>query len=345
MSNIEKLKTVMVGVGNFGAYRRNKMRASGLFDLIAAYDFNEKALEQCKKDDGAEAVDSYEALLNVPGAEAMIISTGGKFHAEQIIAAAEKGLHVFVEKPLCSTPEELKAIFAAQEKHNVVIGVGHADHYASKDCMLIKNKIDSGDLGKIAAFETTTCHSGGFLIKPGDWRGDPDKNPGGMLFQCGVHSFHELMFYFGPIEEISAMMRYDVHTTQTADVAMCHIRFKSGLVGSLNAYHVSPYRHTFSVFGTKRNLYRFDYCFDEGTKLFQQTEFYDGKKQPLEELEMSNKSGKDDAGTNVISFFNAIRYGKTDELYPSLIDGARAVDAVFAAVKSIETKAPVALSY
>jgi len=44
-------------------------------------------------------------------------------------------------------------------------------------------------------------------------------NPGGMLFQCGVHALHELMFYFGPIRRVMALMRYDIHTTATADVA------------------------------------------------------------------------------------------------------------------------------
>jgi len=104
-------------------------------------------------------------------------------------------------------------------------------------------------------------------IKKGDWRGDPARNPGGMLLQCGVHGLHELMFYFGSITDVSSMMRYDVHTTGTADIALCHLKFTSGLIGTLNAYHVTPYRHTLSLYGTRANLYRNDRYFSEGTSL------------------------------------------------------------------------------
>ncbi len=69
----------------------------------------------------------FDALLATPGIEALIVSTGGKYHAEQAIAAMERGLHVFVEKPLCSTPEEVTALVETQRRTGVVVGVGHND--------------------------------------------------------------------------------------------------------------------------------------------------------------------------------------------------------------------------
>ena len=118
-----RLRVAQVGVANYGARRRQIMRASGLFELVSAYDLNPAAMEQCQKEDGARPVASYTELLATPGVEAVVISTGAKFHAEQIIAAAEKGLHVFVEKPLCATPEEVQSLLAVQRKTGVVIGL------------------------------------------------------------------------------------------------------------------------------------------------------------------------------------------------------------------------------
>lgn len=337
---MEKLKVVQIGVGGYGATRRNRMRETGLFELLAAYDLNEKALAAAQEQDGAQPVASYEALLNFPGAEAVVISTGAKFHAEQVIAAAKKGLHVFVEKPLCSSVDEMRALFAVQKETGVVIGVGHGDHYHDAPSMLLKEKIDSGEIGQVAAFEKTTCHSGSWFIKPGDWRGDPEKNPGGMLFQCGVHAFHELMFLFGPIREVQSMMRYDVNeNTGTADVALCLVRFENGVVGNLNAYHVSPYRHTLSIFGSRKNLYRTDYFFSQGTEIRMQEDFRDGAEQPEIPLSFDGEGGK--TGEGLISFYNAIRKGTA--LYPSLLDGARAVAAVFAADQSAKLGRPVTL--
>lgn len=336
MSRFEKMKVVQIGVANFGKYRRDRLRESGLFELVAAYDLNPEALVICQKEDGATPVGSYEELLNTPGVEAVIISTGAKYHAEQAIKAMERGLHVFVEKPLCATPEEVYLLLETQCRTGLVVGVGHTDLSQDPVAKTIKGLLDRGHLGTIATFEKTTAHCGGLKIKKGDWRGDPARNPGGMLFQCGVHSLHELMYYFGPIAEVSAMMRYDVHTTGTADVALCHLKFSSGLIGTLNACHVTPYRHTLSLFGTKANLYRNDRYFDEGTSLSLQKLSESDGQEMMEPVTLMN--GEDLCG-NLRSFHCAIREG--GECSPSLKDGARAVQAVFAAEESSRTGKPV----
>lgn len=334
----DKLKVAQIGVGGFGWVRRNYLRQTGLFDLVAVYDHNKEALAQAASEENAIAVGSYEELLGFPGIEGVVISTGAKFHAQQIIAAAERGLHVFVEKPLCSTADEVRDIFRVQETSGVTIGVGHMDHASDAISRTIKSVIDSGELGAVTAIEKTTAHSGGHLIKPGDWRGDPDKNPGGMLFQCGVHAIHELMFYFGPITGVSAMMRYDVLSTKTADAASCLLRFSSGLIGTLSAYHTTPYRHTLSIFGSHASLYRDDRHFDEGTRLLSQRMNLTNSKEDLVALPVK---GEDDPCGNLRNFHKAVREGGPAS--PSLWDGAQAVLTVFAAEESARTGRTVKL--
>jgi predicted dehydrogenase len=320
------LNVVMVGVGGFGWRRRQLMRQTGLFRILRAYDLNTKALEQARQDDGAEPAASYEELLDAPGIEGVVISTGATSHAAFMLAAMARGLHVFVEKPLCATPEEVDSLLAAQRRSGVVVGVGHND--CSRDPWLkhIQAAVQAGELGTIATFEKTTAHSGGLQIKPGDWRGDPEKNPGGMLFQCGVHAIHDLLYLFGPVAKVACAMRYDVHTTETADVAHCILTFASGLTGTLNAYHVTPYRHTFSIFGTKGALHKRDRYFDEGTTLVFQP--YRGNQKEAE-IPVTVETGPDDGTGNLLSFYQAVRAGTP--CYPSLLDGARAVSVVFAA--------------
>lgn len=324
-----KLKVGQVGVGGFGNVRRQRMRETGLFDLAASFDLNQEAMAQCQKEDGARPCSSYEELLATPGLEAVVISTGAKFHAVQAIAAMEKGLHVFVEKPLCCTREEIDQLLEAQKKTGRIVGMGHHDHSTEGVSLTTKKMIEAGQLGKIATFEATTAHSGGLILKPGDWRADPEKNPGGMLFQCGVHLIHELIYYFGPVKRVAAMMRSDVHTTATADVALCHLEFHSGVIGSVNAYHVTPYRHTLFLFGTVGNLYREERFYDEGTKLSIQVTKLDGKKEEI--VPLPSPTEHEDHG-NLRSFYQAVRQGGTP--YPSLKDGARVIQTVLAAEES-----------
>ncbi|MHB9131772.1 MAG: Gfo/Idh/MocA family protein [Armatimonadota bacterium] len=333
MQNDSPMRVSMVGVGNFGGYRRARMRETGLFQLVAAYDLNRETLDRCCEEDGATPVDSFEQLLDTPDVEAMIISTGAKFHAGQALAALEQGLHIFVEKPLCSTPEEMRALLTLQQQTGLVVGVGHNDHSSNRTSLHLKRLIDEGAFGTLATFEKVTAHSGGLEIKPGQWRGDPKKNPGGMLFQCGCHALHELMFYFGPIASVSCMMRYDVHTTQTADVAHCLLHFQSGLIGTLSAYHVTPYRHTFNLYGTHMNLYqdaRAPGYGDPREVLVQ----YRKKNEAEPHVPFTLDEGGDPCG-NLRSFYSAVRDG--GEPYPSLKDGARAVAVIFAAEEAART--------
>jgi UDP-N-acetyl-2-amino-2-deoxyglucuronate dehydrogenase len=329
----DRLKVGMAGVGGFGRTRRQLMRETGLFEIVAAYDISEEALACCRDEDGASPASSYEALLDTPGIEAVIISTGGKFHAEQAVAAAEKGLHVFIEKPLASTPDEVRAIIGAGSRHGVVMGCGHEDHRGNPVDREIKRLIESGEIGKVAAFEATTSHGGGFLIKPGDWRGDPATNPGGMLFQCGVHKLHELIYYFGPVRRIRAVMRYDIHTTQTADVAFCHVEFDSGLVGTLNAYHVAPCEHRLAIYGTRTAIRKDKRPWGfAGVWVRSIPEGYTGAAELESALEVA---GEPDPAGDVRSFYKAVREGGVP--YPSALDGACAVAPVFAAEESART--------
>jgi predicted dehydrogenase len=336
------MRVAMVGVGGFGGYRRDRMRESGLFEIVAAYDLNQQALADAEQRDGAKPVGSYAELLDTPGIEAMVISTGGKFHAEQALQAMDRGLHVFVEKPLCSTMEETLALLKKQQETGLVVGMGHNDHSSDPGFKRLKELIASGELGNLATFEMVTAHSGGLEIRPGDWRGDPDKNPGGMLFQCGVHALHELLFFFGPITHVTSMMRYDVHTTGTADVAHCILQFQSGLIGTLSAYHVTPYRHTFNLYGTKKSLYIDNRApsYGDPATCFIQTRG-NCVAEPLVPFSLQPNdtgtctvTGHDICG-NIKSFYKAVREG--GEPYPSLKDGARAVMVVFAAEESSKT--------
>ena len=332
------MNVAMVGVGNFGAARRDLMRKTGLFRIVRAYDLNPAALAAAREQDGAEPASSYEELLATPGIEAVVISTGAKFHAVQMLAAMARGLHVFVEKPLCSNQGEIDALVAAQKKSKVVVGMGHADNTRQPHLHAMKRMIEAGDLGTLATFEKTTAHSGGLEIQPGDWRGDPEKNPGGMLFQCGVHALHDLLYLFGPVARVSCTMRYDLHTTQTADVAHCILTFASGLTGTLNAYHITPYRHTFSIFGTAGALHKRDRYGPEGTTLT----FQPRKRGPYEEETPVPIVEDDEADTgNLRSFHAAVRTGSS--CYPALLDGARAVGVVFAAEESAKSHQEVVL--
>lgn len=327
----------MIGVSNFGGYRRNVMRETGLFKLAAAFDRNQSALEQVCQREGAKVCQSLDELLAVPGLEGLVVSTGVDSHAEFSIRGMQAGLHVFVEKPVCSSAEEVARMRDVAKQTRRLVAAGHTHNGVDPVNLLISDYAANGMLGTVASYEDNSSHSGGLEIKPGDWRGIRERNPGGMLLQCGVHALHRINFLFGPIREVAAMMRYDANpNTQTADVANVLIRHESGMLGTLNCYHVTAYFHELRVFGTAGNLY-----IDTHARKAQYQARKRGEVEPRVDVALP-PTPEGHAGAGMVSWFEAIR--NNGELTPSLDEGAAALLPVLAAEISDKERRAVAIS-
>ena len=112
-----------------------------------------------------------------------------------------------------------------------------------------------------------------------------------------------------------------------SDVANVLLRHHSGLVGTLNCYHVTAYCHELRLFGTKGNLY-----IDTQNSL---AWFQARKRNELEERVLMPFPAVDESEhrcANLVSWYNAIRHGTEPD--PTLEDGIAAVLPVFAAESS-----------
>lgn len=333
---MERIRVGMVGVGGFGGYRRASMRHTEMYQLVACFDYNPDAAAAAAKDDGCEIVDSYDALLARDDIEAIVISTGGTSHAEYGIRAAQAGKHFFVEKPLCCDATEMNALLDAGEQAGVVMGMGHT-YPDGPDDALLRAYMAEDKLGDITAIEMTTCHGGGWLSSP--WRFVPEKNPGGMLFQCGVHSIYWAEATFGRVAEVMCMMRADVNpNTRTSDATTVLMRHASGLLSTLHTYHVTAYHHYKYIYGTKGNLY----IYEHPAEVYYQARNADGKPEQKIRIDAQDMpAGKRHSHMNVRTWAQAIRGEGTPK--PSIYDGASAVAVTFAAVESADTGRLVAV--
>lgn len=337
MSASSPMTIGMVGVGGFGSYRLDRIRETGLFKLGALCDRNADVLAAACKQENCKGVADFDDLLKQPGLEGIVISTGIDTHVEFAVRALAAGLHVFVEKPLCGSPQEINRIVEAQRFSGRVVALGHHDNHTDRVCLLVKQYLAEGRLGTLACYEENSSHGGGLIIRPGDWRGLRERNPGGMLMQCGVHAFHRLTHLFGPIASLSAIMRYDANpNTQTADVANVLVRHESGIVGTLNCYHVTAYCHELRLFGSNGNLY-----IDTHLKRAWFQERRSGAAEERVEVALPPADPLETT-SNLVNWYKAIRHGTPPS--PSLDDGIRAVLPVFAAERSDCEQRLVAMS-
>src|ERR687895_182270 len=111
-----------------------------------------------------------------PDVEAVVLATPNDVHAEHAIACAERGRHVFVEKPIADTVEAGKRMRAACAAAGVVLMVGHGFRRLGA-ARRTRELIDEGRLGRVVLAEANFSLPG--KLPPTAWRAQRERSPGG----------------------------------------------------------------------------------------------------------------------------------------------------------------------
>jgi predicted dehydrogenase/threonine dehydrogenase-like Zn-dependent dehydrogenase len=115
-----------VGAGAFStAVLLPAMRAAGLDRLVAvASAGGVSAARMAQRHGFARAVTGADAVLADPGVSAVVIATPHDSHARLAVRALAAGHHVWCEKPVALTEDELDAVHAAWRESGLVLAVG-----------------------------------------------------------------------------------------------------------------------------------------------------------------------------------------------------------------------------
>ncbi|MFZ1291632.1 MAG: Gfo/Idh/MocA family oxidoreductase [Melioribacteraceae bacterium] len=113
----------------------------------------------------------YQDLLANPEIDAVIIATPDFHHAQMTIDAVNSGKHVYCEKAMTITEDELNKVYVTVKNSKIVFQLGHQN---SKNETFKKAKeiIDKNLLGKVTLVETTTNRNS----KEGAWIRHLDSN-------------------------------------------------------------------------------------------------------------------------------------------------------------------------
>jgi len=115
------------------------------FEIAALCDISPELRHACAQDYGvADTYVDWRDLLRAR-LDAVLILTSGS-HAPIAIAAAEAGLHILVEKPMCFSVDEGRAMIAAAERAGVTLMVAYNKRYDPAYLRLAKQAKDMRDL-------------------------------------------------------------------------------------------------------------------------------------------------------------------------------------------------------
>lgn len=192
---------------------------------------------------GCRDVPTFEAVLADGDVEGVLITTPHSLHAEQAVAAARAGKHVFVDKPFTLTVTDARRVTDACRQAGVVLAVGHQRRRQATS-RAIKRLLDEGALGRVSQIEGNFSADYGYssTITADMWRGDRAETPGGPMTNLGIHHVDTFQYLLGPIARVMAFSRRVVLDIDVEDVTSILFEFASGALGYLGTSWVPANR-------------------------------------------------------------------------------------------------------
>jgi UDP-2-acetamido-3-amino-2,3-dideoxy-glucuronate N-acetyltransferase len=228
-------RIALVGVGKWG---RNLLRVLTEFEEIrAVYDTDPRSLEAVPPSLRAP---SFEAILENPAIEGVVIATPAATHYELARAALLSNRDVFVEKPLTLDPAEGADLVDIADRLGRVLMVGHVTLYHPA-VLELKQRLRKGELGRPQYIYSNRLNSG---------RVRETEN---ILWSFAPHDFAVLLYLLeSSPTEILAVGSSHLKEGR-ADVTLTHLKFPGGERAHIFVSWLHPMReHRIVVTGERR---------------------------------------------------------------------------------------------
>jgi predicted dehydrogenase len=259
------VRAAAVGVGGWGRVLADAAGRDTGLALVACTSRSADNRATFAKAYGCRALPSFDAVLADPDVEAVIITTPHSLHAEQVVAAAAAGKHVFVDKPFTLTLADAHRATDACRRARVVLAVGH-QRRRQPASRALKRLLDEGALGRAAQIEGNFSANIGFTLTPDMWRTVRAETPGGPMTNLGIHHVDTYRYFLGPIARVTAFVRRVALTgVEIDDATSILFEFASGSLGYLGTSWVHANRTAvITVHGTEAHAWHEA----DGTQLF-----------------------------------------------------------------------------
>lgn len=177
----------------------------------------------------ARCYTDWKEMINAETLDAIDVLTPEHLHVEPVLYALSAGLHVFVEKPLASTPEEARRLVSAAEASGRVLMVGHVLRFDARYAEA-KARVAGGETGRIRSIYAK--RNNGKQYFPLYSRISP-------VFILGIHDIDMMHWLMDDdVVEVTAIRSSSGHETE--DLIWSMLRFGRGGIGILENNWLLP---------------------------------------------------------------------------------------------------------
>lgn len=243
------LKLLIVGFGSIGKrHFDNLTQIQG----VEASILSRRPITQ----PGAGVYNSLEQALN-DKFDAVFISNETALHVPTAIAFAEKGCHLFIEKPLSDSLKDVDKLTNLVGKYNLKVMVGNNMRFHP----VVKSGKDLIQEGRIGRIISVRLEAGGYLP---DWRPERDfqssysassEMGGGVILDLSHELDYAYWFFGDPVKIFSHCGKKSDLPIETEDVAEILIEFQSGVWCQVHLDYIQrPSSRTFKLIGTEGTM-------------------------------------------------------------------------------------------
>lgn len=195
--------------------------------------------------DGVQCYPDYQALLE-QNLDVLIVCLTNEIAAEVTIAALNKGMHVFCEKPPGRNVEDILRVIECEKLHSnlkLMYGFNHRYHESVKDALQL---IQSGVFGQIINMRGVYGKSKLITFNQPDWRIKREIAGGGVLLDQGIHMVDLMRLFAGEFSEVQSYISNSHWGYDVEDNAYALMRAENGVVGMLHS-SATQWRHRFNL--------------------------------------------------------------------------------------------------
>ncbi|MBV9265746.1 MAG: Gfo/Idh/MocA family oxidoreductase [Acidobacteriaceae bacterium] len=246
------MRVGLLGTGAIANKHAQAYRNLG-FELAACSNKSEARGREFAARWNCEFVGDYEALCHSPALDYVDVCTFPDFHLPPVLACAEIGRHILLQKPMATNLDDAQCILEAAHKAGIVLGVVSQKRF-DDPIIFLKRALAAGRLGKLIEADAYVkwFRSDEYYSRPikGSW----EVEGGGALMNQAIHQVDLLLYLAGPLERVQAMWQIGArHRIEAEDVVNALLGFRSGITGVIQASTAfwPGYTERIEIHGTK----------------------------------------------------------------------------------------------
>lgn len=315
-------RVAMIGCGAAHARHCECLRRREDVTLVGHCDIEEDRAEAAASQFGGDAYAGHERLLDETKPDAVYLAAPPLAREELVEAAAERGVHMFIETPMELNRMAAKRANAALRKSKVIVSAGYVWRYFDT-VATARKKLN----GKAVSLVTGYWH--GPMPEAG-WRRRMDKS-GGQVVERTTHVIDLIRYLCGEAAEVYAAgskgcaKKADDHDLH--DSSAITMRLKSGATASVTSSYVAKH-------GAKAGI---EIVTPEAVFTFNS-----GQLTVQEDGRSTRYAPKNDIyADQTEAFIDAVRGGKKNRVRSSYSDALKTFLVTHAANESMRTGLPV----